>query len=324
MPVPRRVLAFAAAMGIAAAGAAGCSVPRNERATPPTPTSTSTYALTGLPAPADWRPRPVLTIKIDNTVSGRPQRGVNSADLIIEEPVEGGLTRLAAFYESKLPETVGPVRSARTSDIGLVQPVGASVVASGAAPQVIAAFQAADVPLVDETNPAFTRDPSRSAPYNLFVNPTLLEPKGAHAPTQSYFEFGTPNLSPGASAERATVRYPNSATEQWAWQENRDVWQRDDTADDTTAVTSVLLLTVRLRDAGYNDIAGNPVPEVQSTGRGAGYLLTGGQVHRIAWRKASDREPFEVMTPGGLVIPMPPGRTWLGLLPRGQGKLTYS
>lgn len=320
-----RIVAVAGAIGLAAT-AAGCSVPHNERAAaaPTKPTSVRTYALTGLPAPTDSKPRPVITIKVDNTEAGRPQRGVANADLIIEEPVEGGLTRLAAFYESKLPESVGPVRSARISDIGLVKPVAATVVASGAAQPTITAFKAADVPLIDESHPAFTRDPSRAAPNNLFVNPTLLDRKDAgRLPAQSYFEFGKSKLGPGAEANRVTVRYTYSVTEDWEYLAGKRVWQRTG-GDAPYPVDTLLLLTVRLRDAGYRDAAGSMVPIVESSGKGAGYLLSGGEVHRIAWTKASEKKPFEIMTTEGLVTPVPPGRTWLGLLPRGQGKLTYS
>ena len=86
---------------------------------------------------------------------------MDSADLVIEEPVEGGLTRLATFFESELPETVGPVRSVRISDIGLVDPVRATVVASGGAPDSLAAFEKAGVTLVTEGSPALGRDSTR-------------------------------------------------------------------------------------------------------------------------------------------------------------------
>ena len=84
---------------------------------------------------------PVLVTKMDNTYSSAPQIGLGEADLVVEELVEGGLTRLAAFFYSQLPTVVGPVRSMRASDIGIVSPVDASVVTSGAAFRTIAADQ---------------------------------------------------------------------------------------------------------------------------------------------------------------------------------------
>ena len=64
----------------------------------------------------------------------RPQVGLSDADLVTEELVEGGITRLAVSYYQTIPENVGPVRSMRATDIGIVQPLKATLVASGGAP----------------------------------------------------------------------------------------------------------------------------------------------------------------------------------------------
>jgi len=62
----------------------------------------------------------VLVAKMDNTVSSRPQVGLSKADMVVEELVEGGLTRLAVFYYSHIQRIVGPIRSMRASDIDVV------------------------------------------------------------------------------------------------------------------------------------------------------------------------------------------------------------
>ena len=67
---------------------------------------------------------PVLAVKIDDTRLARPQIGVEDADLVYIEQVEGGLTRLAAIFSSVIPENIGPVRSARISDIDILSQYG--------------------------------------------------------------------------------------------------------------------------------------------------------------------------------------------------------
>src|SRR5690606_7729737 len=52
--------------------------------------------------------RAALAVKVDATAHGRPQVGLLAADVVFEEVVEGGLTRLLAVYHSTDPETVGP------------------------------------------------------------------------------------------------------------------------------------------------------------------------------------------------------------------------
>ena len=84
----------------------------------PAPALNGVAALTGRPAGADVTNRPIVAIKIDNFRLARPQLNLDLADGIIEENVEG-VTRFVALFQTNVPE-VGPVRSARTSDLDLL------------------------------------------------------------------------------------------------------------------------------------------------------------------------------------------------------------
>lgn len=325
MPASRAAWS-AVALTFAALVAAGCSQAEGQQtggSATPTAKAQTLSPLTGLPVSA--AAQPVVVVKIDNTESARPQLGVRAAELVIEEPVEGGLTRLAAFYEHARPRRVGPVRSARISDIALVKPVRATVVASGAAQQTLAAFERADVTLVDETHHAFTRDTGRSEPNDRFVDLTELGKAVAHtAPEQPYFEFGATGLPSGVKARAVSVRYSHSATERWNWQPSRRVWEQADPGGTAFPATTVVLLKVGLQDAGYRDAAGSWVPIVESTGRGDGYLLADGQVHEVHWSKQSPQDSFKITTKAGRQILIPPGRTWVGLLPKRTSDVSFS
>lgn len=285
------------------------------------PTQVLTYAMTGTDAPTNWRPKPVVVVKIDNTLAGRPQLGVGQADLVIEEPVEGGLTRLAAFFESQLPERVGPVRSIRASDVGLVSPVDATVVASGGSPEGLAAYDKAGITLIDESSSQLQRDPNRSAPYNVVVDLTQLGRSDLGTlPKKPYFDFGTTQLPAGARAKQAAITFSPSRTETWKWN-SKGYWEMPDLA---FRPTSVLALTVTTVDTGLRDAAGSPIPEVVTTGSGSGYLLIDGQAHRILWEKRSPTAAYEFTTRAGLVVSVPPGRSWLALIEKGQGQVELS
>ena len=95
------------------------------------------WPLTGLPAKGEAPGHPVMVVKIDNTGSSSPQIGLGKADLVTEELVEGGSTRLAVFFYQHVPKLVGPVRSMRATDIGIVKPAKAVLVASGGAPPTV-------------------------------------------------------------------------------------------------------------------------------------------------------------------------------------------
>ncbi len=104
--------------------------------------------------------RCAITVKIDNTSAGHPKYGVDQADVVYEEVVEAGITRLAGVFNSHDPDRVGPVRSVRKTDQSLVWPIGGIFAYSGGAPYAIASIETAPVLRLDETTagPLMFRD----------------------------------------------------------------------------------------------------------------------------------------------------------------------
>lgn len=281
------------------------------------------YATTGLTAPEGAQPRPVLAVKVDDTEAGRPQQGTDRADLVVQEPVEGGLTRLIAFFESRRPESVGPVRSVRSTDLPLVQPVSATVVASGGSPTALAEFDGAGVELITETDPAFVRNPERLAPYNLYVDTTAIGRSAqGRLPRSSYLEFGDFDFPGGKTIAGLAVEFSPAATDRWVFSSQDGTWRREGDERQFPADT-LLILGVELRDTGLKDAAGSAVPEAVVDGKGAGFLVTGDRVHIVKWSKRGNDSPYVLTTEAGLVVSVPPGRTWLTLLPKGTGKVSF-
>ena len=133
-----------------------------------TPTTVAPVApLTGLPDPAGQAlTRPALTVKVENTPEALPQWGIDRADVVYEEIVNGGITRLAAIFNSQAPPKVGPVRSVRPTDTQIVWPLGGIFAYSGGAPYAVQSISTAPVKLIDETNAgaAMYRDPRSRHP----------------------------------------------------------------------------------------------------------------------------------------------------------------
>ena len=87
-----------------------------------------------------------MVVKIDDTTAARPQAGLEDADLVYIEQVESGLTRLAAVFSSKIPAIIGPVRSARISDIEILEQFGRVAFAySGAQKKLLPVIAAANL-----------------------------------------------------------------------------------------------------------------------------------------------------------------------------------
>ena len=314
----RTLVALTAVVAVAACSSDGKS-PGTSTTSPSA--SAAVQPLTGKAAHDGLPNRPVLVVKVDNSAGARPQVGLSAADLVVEELVEGGLTRLAVMYYSALPQAVAPVRSVRTSDIGIAAPTGGALVASGGARQVLTAIHKAGLMIVTEGARGFSRDQSRPAPYNLVVDPAKLmtEVTELGPPAQPYLPWASDEatLPPGASASSVTVRFSAAHTTRWDWTGAR--WRRvDDLAAEGDRFTpdNLLVLRVALRDAGYKDPAGNPVPETVLTGSGDAILLTEGQSIEARWSKPSAGRPLALTNPAGTSLRIPPGRTWIELVPK--------
>ncbi len=123
----------------------------------------------------------VLAVKIDNAGAARPPTGVDAADVVYVEQVEGGLSRLMAVYATKLPKEVGPVRSARESDLELLRQFDRPTLAfSGAQKKLLPLIDKAPLRAVTPGNAsdAFFRGSGRPAPHNLYLRPERARARG--------------------------------------------------------------------------------------------------------------------------------------------------
>ena len=290
----------------------------------------STWPLTGLPVTGDEaaeKTYPVLVTKIDNTYSSAPQLGLGQADMVVEELVEGGLTRLAAFFYSELPTKVGPVRSMRASDIGIVSPVKASVVTSGAAGQTIARIKGAGISFFQEGAEGISRDSSRSAPYNVFADLTTIAKtaeQDAGRP-EDYLPWGDEKDFPaGQKAVKIAASFGGGHTTNWTYDGKGYVNENTFAADgDHFPADTVLVLRVKVGDAGYLDPAGNPVPETKFTGKGRALVFHGGKMVRGTWTKSDLKASINLSTQAGDLI-VPAGHTWIELVPAANGNVTFT
>jgi hypothetical protein len=289
------------------------------------------WPLTGLKVPADKTAeldRPVLVAKMDNTFSSQPQVGLSKADMVVEELVEGGLTRLAAFYYSEIPSNVGPIRSMRASDIDVVSPVHASMVTSGAAFRTIARIKGAHIPFYGEGSPGMYRSSDRAAPYNLFVhlNEIAKAAKAKPATPPDYLTWGSKkDLPPGIKVTTINAQFSGGHTTEWKF-ENGSYHNLNSNAPagDQFPATNVLVLRVREGDAGYLDPAGNHVPETLLTGKGNALLFHNGRMIAANWKKGNAATSrITLTTKKGQRLRVPAGHTWVELVPVDGGNVVF-
>ncbi|CUR59493.1 conserved exported hypothetical protein [metagenome] len=291
-------------------------------------TFASTWPLTGLPVESgddSALDHPVVVAKVDNSGS-EPQAGVGKADLVVEELVEGGITRLAAFFYSDLPTQVGPMRSMRFSDIGIVTPVDAVIATSGAAPITIRKIQDADITFFGEGAKGFSRDSSRSAPYNLMADLGTVVGGIKQEPTRpaDYLTWGAADDEVGGQkAKRLQATFSGAHTSEWKYTgDHYTLLNGNSPEGDLFSPDTVLVLRVKTSDAGYKDPAGNPVPETHFTGKGAAMVFHGGKMLRATWSKDALDAHLELTTQNG-EVKIPAGHVWIELVPTNGGDVSF-
>jgi DUF3048 family protein len=284
--------------------------------------------LTGVEAPGGAIPdRPVLAVKVENLPEARPQAGLDHADIVYEEPVEGGITRFIALFQCEEAKQVGPIRSGRTTDPEILLQYGKPPLAySGGANSVRKAIDRAGLTDISETEAphAYTRDPERVAPHDLFSTTTALwraARSTARAPSAVFTYEDDLQLK---SRRVGTVHLPFSSYSDviWTWSKRSGTWARAHGTEAHTLTdgqqvqaTNVVVQVVDVVPGSIIDPAGNPSPEVDVIGTGKAYVFRDGRMIAGGWERKTEDDVTSFVTRSGDTIPLAPGSTWVELLP---------
>lgn len=341
------VVGLALALVLSACGGAG-STDNTDGANTPVPKVPPVWSLTGLPGPDDAQIQPIVVVKIENDPVVRPQTGLDRADLVFEELVEGGMTRFAAVYQSDLPEEVGPVRSVRHVDVAIAEPMADAFVFSGGAKRTMR-FVKRKIPttisVINEGAPGMYRKPGIPAPHDLFLKLDEMLDSIAAKNTASTGFFVRPEVTPttspsapasseasaspsqtsvltGRSVTDVSVVFSSFAGPNWKWNSTDKMWMRSEgvkpflNKDGTQFGTNNLVIVeVREIDAGYKGQTGGYVPRTVLTGSGRAWVLSDGKAVEVAWNKPLVDAQMELTDLDGKPFTMPTGRTWVELLP---------
>lgn len=325
-----RALAGAVAVVSCLAGTAACSGGKPKAA--PT-TSTTTTTSTPTPTPTPTGPPglvggPVLAVKIDNTPAARPRIGLDQADVVYVEPVEGGLTRLLAVFSRHMPAQVGPVRSGRESDVALLANYGKVALAySGSSSYTARILKLGhQVNLsFDQSSRGYHRDHSRPAPYNVIGSPKelLARAGGSVKPGDIGFRYG-PAIAGGKSGVAVSTAWPSSRIA-FAWSPKRKAYLI--TTDGRPEVspqgrqygaTTVVVQYVTTTLSGNRDVNGMPTPVVKLTGTGTATVLRDGHTWNATWSRKGLTSPTSFLSGGEPVTFAPTGPVWVLLVAKGQ------
>lgn len=293
--------------------------------------------LTGLPVDSPVRlDRPLLTVKVDDLdvpgETARPQSGLAFADVVVEELVEGGITRFVLLLHSTDPPDVGPVRSARTTDVHLLPAFGAPLFAySGGNPGVLAAVRSSPS-IVDrggEAAPAYVRDPERRRPHDLFLRSGEVWARpGSARPPRPLAPFLPPGETAraGAPVRGVAIEHPGlgSSPVRWQWLAAARRWvryQRDTLHVDASGY-AVGPRNVVVAIVDHVPSPADPrSPEAITVGSGEAWVLVDGRAVEGRWERTGEEAPLTFVDDAGQPVRLTPGRTWIELVPAGRARL---
>ena len=330
-PVLSRVIAAAAGAALVLAACSSDPGPRRTSAreepsptpatsTPPPPPEPS--LLSGRMGKPD---QPVMAVKVDNTTKAHPQIGLSKADVVYIEQVEGGVTRLAAVYSSQYPKFVGPVRSARITDIELLKQYGTVGLAySGSQNRLADNLRRAPLGLVsfDANRTGYTRSGSRPAPYDVIGTFDQLVKRAGKVdtPTRVGYAFGDPPAG-GKPAKAFTARYPMARVSgTWAPKQGRWLLSMDGAPamaaeGGRLSATTFVVQFATVTGSGYFDVNGVETPLTKTVGRGRALFFRDGQVYEGAWERARTADPTSYTIAGQQAV-LAPGQIWVALIGR--------
>ncbi|MGH8945670.1 MAG: DUF3048 domain-containing protein [Acidimicrobiia bacterium] len=300
----------------------------------PTPTTTEVPVVSpinGLPVDdTQVLERRVLAVKIDNHPNARPQSGIEQADMVIELMVEG-ITRFLTVWQQSDVDYLGPMRSGRPTESALLPAFNNPTFAiSGGQGWVQEMLRSKDISLIKELSPGTFRIGGRRAPHNLYVNTIELR---AHADNQGYpdqpptgpiWEFGPlPDDAPSASSVQ--IDFSGNPVS-WTWDAEQSLWLRSASGSESNWRTldgETGRIGVPVLVAVYTDqYSVNGLPSSQTIGSGQALVFAEGKVVTGTWSRQAETDWFELTDQDGAVIPVPPGKIWVSLVPSNRG-LTF-
>ena len=275
--------------------------------------------LTGAPLDSASKDR-VVAVKVDNSPEAGPPIGIQEAELIIEAPVEGGLTRLTAMFYENEPQVIGPIRSVRPVDADLLAPWRPFLVTTGGRPWVYREILAAGVEILDDGTDGLFQQIERRQPYHQVATiPLINQEAGEGAPAVSALPFGDSEID-GDGAITIGIPFSGVADVQWAYDSANETYVRTVNGEAFQvypeynaelagfATDTVIVLKAAQRSAGYVDSAGADVPTFDVIGFGDVMVFHGGVVKTGQWLRAAQSDGWVFVDEVGAQFTIPQGK----------------
>lgn len=267
-----------------------------------------------------------IAVMVENSADAWPLLGPAKANLVIEAPVEGSITRFMLVFDASATTTqIGPVRSARPYYVQLADGLGALYAHVGGSPDALDLLKTLDrVTNYDEYyhGPSFWRSASRGAPHNVYtsmekLNAAVVKMELTPPGFSSWTYTDDTSATGTQSATEIDVPYQGIYRASWTYDEGTKMYTRKQGStiqkDADGEIVSARNVIVMESSVAVLDAVGRL--SVNTIGNGPAKIFHDGQVFDGVWRRSSG-EHLRFETVDGRVIPFARGKTWISILPK--------
>ncbi len=327
------VLVLGAGIALAVTSGGGTKKAAHAASAPNIPATTASPSgpvcpLTGLPAPGGQVPqRPALAVKIDDYPDARPQTGLSQADIVFDEPVEGGITRFAAVFQCQSPALIGPIRSARAVDVQILDQLSRPILVHvGGIDPVLDLLRSANLTDFDlRTHGSIVQTvPGREAPYDTYISAAAgwgLEPSDTTPPTP-LFTY-SPTAPSGTPITSIHIPFSGTNNALWTWNASSGHWLLSYSGTpamlsngEQIATTNIVVQTVHVTYGPWlENSEGGLEVQSQMTGSGPLTVLRNGVAVTGTWQRAAVDDHTTLTATNGTPIALQPGQTWVEIVP---------
>ena len=293
--------------------------------------------LTGEEEEATLVDRPAVAVKVENSPEARPQSGLENADIVIEEIVEGGITRFMAIFHCNDAKMLGPVRSARFDDANIMKPFTRAMAYAGSNDFVDEELARNDVIsiLENDSDALFREPPGSTDVHSLFTKTTAIrseiEKEELATPETAFLKHGElPEGVKGKKTKTVTINFNASNTIEYRW--SGKGWKRWEAGVPFESATGGQIETpnVLIQEVEVNnskkifDTVGNPSPEISLSGTGKAVLFRDGVAISGEWTTPQPGEAPTFKTKSGDEFTFAVGQIWWELVPSDKGDVKGS
>lgn len=275
-----------------------------------------------------------IGVMIENLSVVRPQSGLSKAQIVYEALVEGFSTRFLVIFDPKeLPNTIGPVRSARPYYLEWISEVDGLYAHAGGSPEALAAVDGLGIKDLNAlwSGQYFWRDTSQAAPHNLYTSKELLnyavrdlEYEGVKGEFEPWLYSDDPALEDRLEeAPKVAIKFSGYTYEvEYRYDRESDEYLRfnagqahlDKNSGEQIRVKNVVVVEI----PPVVDVGEKGRLTLDISGEGRTLVARHGEVVEGTWKKTDRTTKTRFYDEDGKEIELGRGSTWIHIIPSTQ------